>query len=202
MKKFIILALVALTAFSATAELKIGVVNMQKAFEAYHKTVSNIKKLKEKEAQLKEQTQTAMKAQETVIGDILKNAGVDVKTEKFSNPQQIIDKINAHAIWSKAKKATSVAAVRKALRTMQEVQANFQKSVRAEQQKLNALRNKILTEIRGQLEASAKSKGYDIILDSSEVTVSKVPAVLYAKPAMDITDAFIKFLNDGHKVEK
>lgn len=202
MKKFILLAIVALMTLSATAELKVGVVDMQKAFEAYHKTVANIKELKKKETELKENTQTAMKAKEAVIEGILKEAGVDTQKEKFNSPQQIIDKINAHAIWSAAKKAKSVAAVRKSLKEMQDIQAGFQRSVRAEQKQLNGLRNKILTEIRGKLSAIAQTKKFDMILDSSEVTVSKVPAVLYTKPAMDITEDFIKFLNEGHEVEK
>lgn len=202
MKKLILLAIVALTTFSATAELKIGVVNMQKAFEAYHKTVASKKVLQAKEVELKEKTQTAMKSKEAVIEGILKSAGVDVANEKFNSPQQILDRINGHAVWSKAKKAKSVVAVRQALQQMKDVQQGFQNAVRMEQKKLSELRNKLLTEIRGQLEASAKSKGFDIVLDSSEVTVSRVPAVLFAKPSMDITDKFIAFLNEGQTVKK
>ena len=197
MKKLILLTLLAFAAISVNAELKVGVVDMQKAFNEYHLTVSKVKELKDKETKMKADSQASMKEQEQVIETILKGAGVDVTKEKFSNPQQIIEKIKNHAVWSETKKATSIATVRKALNSMGEIQKAFQRDVRAEQKKLNELRAKILNEIRGKLAAIAQQKKFDLVLDSSEVTISKVPTVLYTKPSMDITADFIAFLNEG-----
>ena len=56
-------------------------------------------------------------------------------------------------------------------------------------------RTEILGDIRAEAAKQAVSGGYTFVLDSSGMTTSGIPAVIYAAPAADLTDRILKALN-------
>ena len=56
-------------------------------------------------------------------------------------------------------------------------------------------RQEILTDIREEAKKQAVSGGYTFVLDSSGMTTSGIPAVLYAPPTADLTAKILKSLN-------
>ena len=58
-----------------------------------------------------------------------------------------------------------------------------------------AKRQEILADIRTEAAKQAVSGGYTFVLDSSGMTTSGIPAVLYAPPTADLTAKILKSLN-------
>ncbi len=58
-----------------------------------------------------------------------------------------------------------------------------------------AKRQEILADIRAEAAKQAVSGGYTFVLDSSGMTTSGIPAVLYAPPTADLTAKILKSLN-------
>ena len=56
-------------------------------------------------------------------------------------------------------------------------------------------RDEILKDIRDEAAKQAVAAGYSFVLDSSGLTTSGVPAVIYARPAVDLTGKILKALN-------
>lgn len=56
-------------------------------------------------------------------------------------------------------------------------------------------RQEILADIRAEAAKQAVSGGYTFVLDSSGMTTSGIPAVLYAPPTADLTAKILKSLN-------
>lgn len=56
-------------------------------------------------------------------------------------------------------------------------------------------RQEILADIREEAKKQAVSGGYTFVLDSSGMTTSGIPAVLYAPPTADLTAKILKSLN-------
>ena len=56
-------------------------------------------------------------------------------------------------------------------------------------------RDEILQDIRAEAAKQAVAAGYSFVLDSSGMTTSGVPAVIYARPAVDLTAKILKALN-------
>ena len=62
---------------------------------------------------------------------------------------------------------------------------------RVEQEK----RREILGDIRAEAAKQATAGGYTFVLDSSGMTTSGIPAVIYAPPSADLTAKVLKALN-------
>lgn len=56
-------------------------------------------------------------------------------------------------------------------------------------------RDEILKDIRDEAAKQAVAAGYTFVLDSSGLTTSGVPSVLYARPSVDLTAKILKALN-------
>lgn len=56
-------------------------------------------------------------------------------------------------------------------------------------------RDEILQDIRDEAAKQAVAAGYSFVLDSSGMTTSGVPAVIYARPSVDLTAKILKALN-------
>ena len=56
-------------------------------------------------------------------------------------------------------------------------------------------RDEILKDIRAEAARQAVAAGFSFVLDSSGMTTSGVPAVVYARPGVDLTEKILKALN-------
>ena len=60
-------------------------------------------------------------------------------------------------------------------------------------------RQSIVDELTEAVQDFAKEEGWDLILDSSGMTMNMVPLTIYANPSLDVTEQLIKRLNPAGK---
>jgi Skp family chaperone for outer membrane proteins len=186
MKKLMQIALVAtgLAGFGLAgrgAELKVATFDFAKAFNGYYKTIQSkvaigqeINEAKKEEAQMLE---SARKHEDDY--------------------HQLIDKANDQAVSAeereKAKKAEDAkrAELVDENQSIKDFDSRVQLHLRAKEDQRT---EEIVKEIRGVVNAHAKTGGYTLVLDSSE-TATHVPVLLYSNGQDDLTDSIIKELN-------
>lgn len=178
---------VAMLAFGSgarAADLKIGIVDMRKVFDAYYKTVEANKAITNEAADMK-------KTLDSMVADAEKVKEDGSKAQAKANDQSISADERARNQNVADEKRTE----------LQSMQADIENFNQRENTRLGEKRRQridaIVGEIRTQLNELAKKGGYTAILDKSGETIPGVPVVLYTDGENDITDALIKALNAG-----
>ena len=187
MKKHLIvpfLSLVLSLAFAGTAsaELKIGSVDMKKVFESYWRT-------KEAETRMSE-TRAVLKRD------------LDERNEKRKELQDQIEKLNDDIKKPELSKDTATKKMKERddkigewQNMMRELQAyQMEKEKQLAEQTLH-IRNGIVDEIKKVVDDEVKSTGYDLVFDTSGNSINNVPVILYAKESYDFTKLIIEKLN-------
>jgi len=187
MKKNILTSLIILAigiagTFNASAQVKIGTVDMKKCFDGYYKT-------KDAEANMND------------VRSVVKK-DLDEKVEKFKQLKSEIDKLSDDAkqpelakekVTDKAKQHD--AKIAEANVMMREIeQFRMEKEKQLADQTLR-MRNGIVDEIKKVITDKVQADGYDIVFDTSGTTANSVPAVLYAKETYDFSKEIIEALN-------
>ena len=185
MNKLLLLCLLALTPVSmASADLKIAVIDLGKAFDAYYKT-------KEAEARIKEKEGAAQKDM------------TDLTTE-FENMQE-----EAKHLYDASKDPTLSTAAQKekatALQQKQQDLLTLQNKIhetkvereREIQDEVMRSHKEILDEITKVVNDYSGPQGFDIVVDKSSASVSSgLPVILYnSNKLIDITEEIIRQLN-------
>ena len=180
---FIALSLAASVTLQA-ADLKIGVIDMSKVFQEFHKTKSAAEKYKgnyEKAAQEMQERQTVYKSLATEAQKLLKTAQDPIIT-----PEQR----NRHA----AELGEKVKEIRSMEMEMQEFAERRQTQLKQEDMQIRkGLYEEILVVVRDK----SKADGFDIVFDKTGVSLSTIPIILHVKEgsATDMTDQLIVELN-------
>ena len=182
----LMLALTLATAGARAAELKIAVIDMQKAFEEYEKTKTIEIKLnqqmevfKEYSSQLNQQYQNLRKQYESARDDSQNIAYSAAEREnKRQKAQQLYESLKL-----KEQEMTSYTESRKT-----QIRDMYTK-----------LRGEVVDEIRKAVHNKAVLEGYTIVLDQSGESLNDVGFVIYVQPGLDITDAIIQDLNRGYR---
>jgi len=182
----LVLALTLTTAGARAAELKIAVIDMQKAFEEYEKTKTIEIKLnqqmevfKEYSNQLNQQYQNLRKQYESARDDSQNIAYSSAEREnKRQKAQQLYESLKL-----KEQEMTSYTESRKT-----QIRDMYTK-----------LRGEVVDEIRKAVHNKAVLEGYTIVLDQSGESLNDVGFVIYVQPGLDITDAIIQDLNRGYR---
>lgn len=182
----LVLALTLTTAGARAAELKIAVIDMQKAFEEYEKTKTIEIKLnqqmevfKEYSNQLNQQYQNLRKQYESARDDSQNIAYSSAEREnKRQKAQQLYESLKL-----KEQEMTSYTESRKT-----QIRDMYTK-----------LRGEVIDEIRKAVHNKAVLEGYTIVLDQSGESLNDVGFVIYVQPGLDITDAIIQDLNRGYR---
>ena len=187
MKKHLIvpfLSLVLSLAFAGTAsaELKIGSVDMKKVFESYWRT-------KEAETRMSE-TRAVLKRD------------LDERNEKRKELQDQIEKLNDDIKKPELSKDTATKKMKERddkigewQNMMRELQAyQMEKEKQLAEQTLH-IRNGIVDEIKKVVDDEVKSTGYDLVFDTSGNSINNVPVILYAKESYDFTKTIVEKLN-------
>ena len=175
-----------LTAGLHAAELKIAVIDMQKAFQEYEKTKTIEIKLnqqmevfKEYSNQLSQQYQNLRKQYESARDDSQNIAYSAAEREnKRQKAQQLYESLKL-----KEQEMTSYSESRKT-----QIRDMYTK-----------LRGEVVDEIRKAVHNKAVLEGYTIVLDQSGESLNDVGFVIYVQPGLDITDAIIQDLNRGYR---
>ncbi len=175
-------ALSALVTFSAAAQSKLGVVDLQKVFDDYYKTQKATSSLKERAASL-EKEKKAMLEQYQKITDEYKKALDDANDQAVSADEREKRKKTAEG------KLLDIKALEQSVN-------DFEKTARTSlDEQSRRMRENILGEIRKVIDAKAKSGGFYLVVDTAAESRNMTPIVLYTNGENDLTTAVLGQLN-------
>jgi outer membrane protein len=186
MKKLLLLAAAAGLAFPvagfAQGTLKVGTVDMNRAFKEYNKTKDSEKKINEaKDAAKKEYDDRA---------DNYKKALEEIN--KLSQ-QLEAPALSADAKTAKAKERDEkIANIKNMEREINEFRQTRENQL---QQQAMRMRENIIKEIKDIIMERVKSAGYDLVFDKSGPSMNGVEVLLYSKDNTDFTTDIITALN-------
>jgi len=186
MKKFLLLALAAGLAFPAASfaqgPLKIGIVDMQRAFKEYSKT-------KDAESKVNDAKNAAKKE-------------FDDRTDGYKKALDEINKLNqqldapALSADAKAQKAKERDEKIANIKTMEREINEFRQTREQQlQQQAMRMREGIVKEITDVVIERVKTNGMDLVFDKSGLSTNYVPVVLYSRDNADFTTEIITALN-------
>ncbi len=191
MKKLLSLALLASLALPistfAQGAVKIGTVDMNRAFKEYNKT-------KDAEAKINEAKNAAKKE-------------YDERAESYKKALDEINKLNqqleAPALSADAKSAKAkerdekISSIKK---MEQEINEFRQTRERQLQEQALRMREGIVKEITDIVMDEVKTKGLDLVFDKSGMSLNGVPLLMYSKDEVEFTDAIVTALNKPGRV--
>ncbi|HEY8994955.1 MAG TPA: OmpH family outer membrane protein [Lacunisphaera sp.] len=170
------------TALLAQPAVKLVVVEMAKVYDNHFKTEEANAKFRDAESKAQEQIEE-MKKQGQMLVDEYKE----------------LDEQSKNTLLTAEARAKAQSDSQKKLEDIQRKQADVQQFVqntqRSLQQRIKTHRDLLLEEISKVVTDIAKKQGATLILDKSGPTLFGIPAVLYADPAYDITDAVLAEVN-------
>jgi outer membrane protein len=185
MKKLILLGLFSIFALPLGAfaqGMKIGTIDMNRAFKEYNKT----------------------KDAETKINDA-KNAAKKEYDDRADSYKKALDEINklnqqleapalsADAKTQKAKdRDEKIASIKNMEREINEFRQTREKQL---QEQAVRMRDGIVKEITDVVMAKVKAANMDLVFDNSGVSLNGVPTVMYSRPDWDFTSDIVAQLN-------
>lgn len=176
--------LLSFTASMQAADLRIGVIDMSRVFQEFHKTKTAAEKYKgnyEKAAQEMQERQTVYKNLANEAQKLQKTAQDPIITPEQRNKY-------AAELGEKLKEIRSMEM------EMQEFAERRQTQLKQEDMQIRkGLYEEILVVVRDK----SKAEGFDIVFDKTGVSLSTVPIILHVKEgaATDMTDQLIVELN-------
>ena len=166
----------------AFAQMKVGIVDMNKVFTSYYKTKDAETRLNDARAQAKTDLDSRLETLKSNMEEINK---LEADTKK---PELAADKKDA-AIKQRDEKINEV---RNLDREIGEFRQTRERQL---QEQFMRMRGDIVQDIMKVVESRVKADGYDLVLDSSGLGISQVKVVLYSAPSMDFSDSIITELN-------
>jgi outer membrane protein len=193
MKRFLIVTLIAGLAMPAMsfaqAPLKVGTVDMQRAFKEYYKT-------KDAESKVNDAKTAAKKEFED-------------RTDGYKKSLEDINKINQQldspALSSEAKSKMArdrdekIAAIKNLEREISDFRQTREQQL---QQQAMRMREGIVKEITEVVMDKVKANGMDLVLDKSGLSTNYVPIVLFSRDSSDFTTDIITALNSKKSSDK
>ena len=183
MKKLVLGLLTLIGTLSLSqAELKVGMVDLNRAFEAYYKTAESKARVSELESAYKKERQLKMTDYQKLADEY------DKLRDDAQNPAL------SSAVQESKKKATLEKA--KELQLREREVAQFDNERRGEMQTtMMRLRDNIVKEITKVVQDYAVKNGYNLVFDRTAQSMAAAPIIVYASDNMDFTDSIIKILN-------
>lgn len=174
--------LLLLTATSAMAEIKVGVVDMQRIFDSYHKTKGAQDKLMEVSKKYEEEIASRRKELQK-MAETLERALEETDSDALSPESR-----------GQRRKAQEEKLV-----TFQKTENEFRQLREQREMDLNQrnlkMREELVGEIRVVVNEVCKGEAFDLVLDSSSGGVMAPGSVLFTNPAFDFTDKVLTKLN-------
>lgn len=171
------------------AEMKVGIVDMNRAFTEYNKT---------------KRAQADYLVIEKGVNKELEDrmALLKQEVEKVNQLDAEIEKneLNGTALLAKKKeREEDVAKAKKMDDEISEFRASKQKKF---QDEFLEKRKEIIDEIMKVIDEQTKLRGFDLVLDKSGLSAGAVPVVLYTRPEFDISNDIIGILNKKDAAKK
>lgn len=186
MKKFLLaasfIAAFGLSSGSALADVKIGLVDMNRIFSEFTKTKEAEKSLNDARAEAKKELDSRVEDYKKRLEEINK------LNEELNKPE-----LSKEAQGKKTKERDEkIGALKELEREIAEFRASRDKSF---QEQAVRMRDGIVKEITGVIKEKVKSDQYDLVLDKSGMSMHGVPVVLYSKDTADFSQSVIDELN-------
>jgi Skp family chaperone for outer membrane proteins len=175
-------ALSALVTFSAAAQSKLGLIDLQKVFDGYYKTEAATGSLKERAASLDKEKKAMLEQYQKI-------------TEEY---KKALDDANDQAVSADEREKRKKTAEGKLLdiKALEQSVNDFEKTARTSlDEQSRRMRENILGEIRKVIDAKAKSGGFSLVVDTAAESRNMTPIVLYANGENDLTADVLKQLN-------
>ena len=166
----------------AFAQMKVGIVDMNKVFTSYYKTKEAETRLNDARAQAKTDLDSRLETLKSSMEEINK---LEADTKK---PELAADKKQA-AVKQRDEKINEV---RNLDREIGEFRQTRERQL---QEQFMRMRGDIVQDIMKVVDSKVKADGFDLVLDSSGLGISQVKVVLYSAPSMDFSDSIISDLN-------
>ena len=187
MKKTLTLAsLIAAVGLAASpiahADMKVGLVDMNKVFSEYYKTKDAENRINEARASAKKELDDRMDSYKKNL-DAINKLNEDLNKSELSK-----EKKDA----ASKQRDDKIAETKNLEREITEFRNTREKQL---QEQAVRMRNGIVDEITKLVQDRVRSGGYDLVLDKSGSSLNGVPIVLYSKDADDFSEDIIKELN-------
>jgi Skp family chaperone for outer membrane proteins len=186
MLKHILSLSIAAAAFAfvptASAQIKVGTLDMNSIFTQYSRTKDAETKLNEARAAAKKELDGRLETLKAAMDEINK-ANSDLEKPELSKDAK--DK----ATKSRDEK---VAEARNLDREIAEFRGTRERQL---QEQFVRMRKDIIDDIMKVVNDKVKNAGYDIVLDKSGMSMGQVPVLIYSSPSMDFSKDIIEALN-------
>lgn len=190
MKKLsIAIALVLSFAWAASAELRIATVDLDKVFQSHPKTQKAEDGLKAAEVRIK--------------ADMEKMAG---EARALQEEAQKLKEAASTPMLSESARMQKKLEAEDKLTELEEMQLRIR---RTQESRLKQLRDQlmktrqgIVEELMAAVKAFAQEEGYDMIFDTSGLTMNAVPLAVYADEKLDVTTAIVERIGGTLPAEK
>jgi outer membrane protein len=186
MKKSLLLAVAAALVFPvagfAQGTLKVGTVDMNRAFKEYNKTKDSEKKINEAKDAAKKEYDDRAENYKKALEEINK------LSQQLEAPA-----LSADAKTAKAKERDEkIASIKNMEREINEFRQTREQQL---QQQAMRMRESIIKEITDIIMERVKTTNYDLVFDKSGPSMNGVPVLIYSKDSADFTTDVITALN-------
>jgi outer membrane protein len=174
---------------SSAATTKIGIVDMDRIYREYYKTLTNEAELNIDKAAAKEEVDKRLKKFESL------------RTEFTNKQKKLSDTSLPPAARQKAQKeAEGMVAELESLR--RDINDFAQRRQAQIADKLNRMRKDILADLHTFVAERSKEGGYDLVFDKSGRSSSNIEILLFSKDAIDFTNDLLKQVNKDAPVDE
>src|SRR5258705_430828 len=182
LSRLLCLCILFVGSIAASAQGKIGTIDLREVFDKYHKT-------KTADARLKDQAADLDKERKAMMDQYQKTTDDYKAALEGANDQAV----SADEREKRKKTAESKLLDIKKLETdIRQFDNQARAALEEDQRKY---RDKILVEIRNVINARAKSAGYSLVLDSAAESFNKTPVIMYTNGENDLTTMVLTELN-------
>jgi len=172
-----------LVSAGATAEVKIGTIDLKKVFDDYYKTKLADASIKDEASGLEKELKAFTEDHDKAVGDYKK----------------ALDEANDQAVSAKEREQRKKEAEGKLIKVndLRQTIEQFNRSARNNlDEKLRRTRDNIVKEIQAIVSNKAKTSGYSLVLDTSTADAGGRPSmVIYSNGDNDLTATVIAQLN-------
>ncbi|HEV2806507.1 MAG TPA: OmpH family outer membrane protein [Chthoniobacterales bacterium] len=186
MKKFLLFTLAAALALPAASyaqgTLKVGTVDMNRAFKEYNKTKDSEKKINEAKDAAKKEYDDRAENYKKALDEINK------LNQQLDSPALSADKKTSMA----KERDEKIANIKNMEREINEFRQTRERQL---QEQAMRMRENIVKEITDVIMERVKANSYDLVFDKTGPSMNGVNVVLYAKESYDFTTDIITALN-------
>src|SRR5216110_382162 len=184
MKKFLLLTAAAALVFPAAsyADLKVGTVDMNRAFKEYNKTKDSEKKINEAKDAAKKEYDDRAENYKKALDEINK------LNQQLDSPALSADKKTSMA----KDRDDKIANIKNMEREINEFRQTRERQL---QEQAMRMRENIVKEITDVIMERVKSSNFDLVFDKSGMSLNGVPLVMYSRDNYDFTNDVVTVLN-------